>query len=301
MNLFSSKPIHPESQASDAGCVLAYVRPELLVEPKSLAEAPTSFVVLDTRAKEKFDAGHAPHARWVDHDGWQKHFGDGSDAAGWSERLGALGIDGSTPVVVYDDDYRRSGRIWWLLRYWGVPDVRLLNGGWHAWQAEGFASAARAEEATRVEFTARPQRRLLATMDDVLSCLANGTMQIVDARGEKEYRGEEKMKNKHGGAIPGAKHLDWNELIDESTKKFKPAAALRERFEQKTIALDYPTATHCQSGARASVMMFAMELLGASDVRNYYASWHEWGNRDDTPIARGPAPDPRMSGDVSPG
>jgi thiosulfate/3-mercaptopyruvate sulfurtransferase len=35
---------------------------------------------------------------------------------------------------------------------------------------------------------------------------------------------------------------------------------------------------------RASVDLFALHLMGYDKLRNYYGSWEEWGNRDDTPI-----------------
>ncbi|HEY1067647.1 MAG TPA: sulfurtransferase [Pirellulales bacterium] len=303
MNLFSwLNPSKDESTESDRAIDPGYPHGALLVEPTDLASAgETDFVVLDTRPREKYDSRHIPHARWVDHDTWSKGFGEGGDAASWSQRIGLLGLDGRTPVVVYDEDYKRSARVWWLLRYWGVSDVRLLNGGWTAWKAEGLSKETQTHEPTPAAFTAQPNRKLLATKDQVLASLANGSLQIVDARGPKEYHGEDKGKNKHGGAIPGAKHLEWSELIDEKTQRFKSAAQLRERLIQSHIALDYPTVTHCQSGARASVMMFALELLGAESVCNYYASWAEWGNADDTPIAAGPAPQQREPGEVPPG
>ena len=88
-------------------------------------------------------------------------------------------------------------------------------------------------------------------------------------------------------AIPGAKHLEWIDLIDKQTQRFKAADQLRTLFAAAEIKLDRPTATHCQGGGRAAVMAFGMELMGASSVANYYASWGEWGNADDTPIVPG--------------
>ena len=65
---------------------------------------------------------------------------------------------------------------------------------------------------------------------------------------------------------------------------FKSAQELQKVFKKADIDLTKPSVAHCQSGGRSSVMVFAMELMGASDVRNYYRSWAEWGNADDTPI-----------------
>ena len=47
--------------------------------------------------------------------------------------------------------------------------------------------------------------------------------------------------------------------------------------------LDAPTATYCQGGVRASVMAFALELMGADPARNYDGSWGEWGADPKTP------------------
>jgi thiosulfate/3-mercaptopyruvate sulfurtransferase len=100
------------------------------------------------------------------------------------------------------------------------------------------------------------------------------------------------VKEAAGGvAIPGAKHgakqLEWSDLLDPQTHRFKTAAELRTLFGQAGIALDKPTTTYCQSGGRASVMAFGLELMGVKEVSNYYASWGEWGNADDTPVAPG--------------
>lgn len=127
----------------------------------------------------------------------------------------------------------------------------------------------------------------LATKERLLRSLDANDLQIVDARSEAEFCGDEPLKNKRGGAIPGAKHLEWDDLLDPATGRFLPADEMSRRFAGAGIDLGSRTATHCQSGGRASVMAFAMELMGAKDVSNYYRSWHEWGNATDTPIVKG--------------
>jgi thiosulfate/3-mercaptopyruvate sulfurtransferase len=138
-----------------------------------------------------------------------------------------------------------------------------------------------------VPFAAKAREKRLATKSLLLTSLKDKSLQIVDARSEGEFCGIDKMKNKRGGAIPGAKHLEWIDLIDRPTQRFKTPGQLRRLFTEAKIDLDKPTATHCQGGGRASVMAFGMELMGAKDVSNYYASWGEWGNADDTPIVAG--------------
>src|SRR5439155_20304893 len=106
-----------------------YAKPEFLIEVADLAKAdPKSFRILDARPRAKYEAGHIPNAVWVDHADWSKAFDNGKDADGWSKRIGALGITTDISVVIYDDvSSKDAARIWWVLRYWGVRDVRLLN------------------------------------------------------------------------------------------------------------------------------------------------------------------------------
>jgi thiosulfate/3-mercaptopyruvate sulfurtransferase len=267
-----------------------YPRAEFLVEPAQLAkpDVAAGFVVLDARSRSKYQEGHVPGARSVDHADWAKSFGHGEDAAAWGQRIGALGIASSSKVVVYDDNYTKdAARIWWILRYWGVEDVRLLNGGWAAWKAGNYPIAKTQATPVAVRFEAKARRDRLATKELLLGSLKEGKLQIVDARSEKEFCGTEKLGNKRAGAIPGARHLEWIELLEKDTQRFKPASDLRKLFKEAGIALDRPTASHCQSGGRAAVMVFALELMGARDVSNYYPSWAEWSNAADTPVVPG--------------
>lgn len=271
----------------------AYPRSDLLVEPTVVAkgEEAKRFVVLDARDKAKYATGHVPGAKWVDHAEWAKSFGNGQDAAGWSKRIGALGIKADTKVVVYDDNHSKdAARIWWILRYWGVADVRLLNGGWVGWEAGKHPTETTDSAVTGADFKAVAAPDRLATKDELLKSLTGGKLQIVDARSEGEFCGIDSLKNKRAGAIPGAKQLEWIDLIEKDSHRFKSPDELKKLFDAAGIKLDRPTATHCQSGGRAAVMAYGLELMGAKDVRNYYNSWSEWGNADDTPVVK---PEPK--------
>ncbi|WP_149111407.1 sulfurtransferase [Limnoglobus roseus] len=138
-----------------------YPHAELLVEPAVLASAmgAEKYVVLDGREKVKYTAVHVPAARWMNHAAWAKAFGDGDDAAGWSKRIAALGVGTGTPVVVYDDNHAKdAARVWWILRYWGVRDVRLLNGGWVGWQGGRSRLRPSSRPSPPRRFSPRPPR-----------------------------------------------------------------------------------------------------------------------------------------------
>lgn len=267
-----------------------YPNPELLLEPAELAKpsVASEFVILDARGETAYQQAHIPGARRVDHDAWAKAFaeGEGKDADQWSQRIAQLGIAADSQVVIYDDkDNKEAARIWWILRYWGVDKARLLNGGWQAWTAENLPTTQEVPgPAATTAFKAVARSERLADMQQVLDMLHNDKFQIIDARSEKEFCGLDAQKNKRAGNIPGAKHLEWSDLIDPQTHRFKSADQLRALFEKAGIDLNRPAVSHCQSGGRAAVMAFGLELMGARDVRNYYRGWSEWGNTSDTPI-----------------
>jgi thiosulfate/3-mercaptopyruvate sulfurtransferase len=263
-----------------------YARPELLIDATDLVKEinQPSVRVLDCRAKSKYLDGHIPGAVWVDVAAWMRGFGEGRDREGWARRIGALGIDTDTRVVVYDDSRAKdAARIWWILRYWGVRDVRLLNGGWGVWASAVAAVQKQEIQPAPVDARLRPQQDRLATRPQVADQLG-GKVQIVDARSSDEYCGKAETA-KRNGAIPGAVNLDWSDLVD-SQGRFKSAAELARLFQEAGIDPARPTITYCQSGGRASVMAFVLELMGGRDVRNYYRSWSEWGNAEGTPIVK---------------
>jgi thiosulfate/3-mercaptopyruvate sulfurtransferase len=268
-----------------------YPQPNLLVGPTELAkpEFANKFVILDARDRTKYEQSHIPNARWVDAATWAKAFGNGDDAKGWSQRIAELGTGKNSKIVVYDDSMSKdAARIWWILRYWGLNDVRLLNGGWASWTKNSLPVQKESPPSpTLTNFEAQAVSKRLATKQSLLDSLKKQNLQIVDARSEGEFCGTDRFTNKRAGAIPGAKHLEWSDLLDKDTQRFKSADELRRLFKDVGIDLYEPIATHCQSGGRASVMAFGLELMGAKDVRNYYKSWAEWGNADDTPIVAG--------------
>jgi thiosulfate/3-mercaptopyruvate sulfurtransferase len=257
-----------------------------LIEAVELArpEVGKKFRVLDARPTKDWEKGHIPSALAVDVAGWSKKFTKDQDAATWGKELGALGLGVDQPVLVYGDDIKEVSRVWWILHYWGFKDARILNGGWTAWTASNFP-VEKGKQAAVAPTTPKliPAEKRLATMEMVKDSLNDHLLQIIDARSEGEYCGDTKTA-KRNGAIPGAVNLEWKDLLDGKTKKFKTAAELELLFNNAGIDLAKPSVAHCQSGGRSSVMVFTMELMGGADVRNYYRSWAEWGNADDTPV-----------------
>jgi thiosulfate/3-mercaptopyruvate sulfurtransferase len=250
-----------------------YAKPNLLVD--GLNARTLGYTILDVRPKDKYADGHIPGAVNVPAGPWAKAVNDGkADAAFWKKELAAVGVSPKKATLVYSDDLRDAARAWWLLKLAGVPDVRLLNGGWHAYNLAKLPVSKDPVTPTPAEpHDWKPEARL-AVMADVVKLANSKEACLVDTRAATEVA---------DGKVPGAKVLEWTELLDERTKRFKPAADLIKLFDEKKIDLGKPCVTYCQGGGRAAVMAFGLELMGAKDVKNYHKSWGEYGSDKTTP------------------
>jgi thiosulfate/3-mercaptopyruvate sulfurtransferase len=207
-----------------------------------------------------------------------------------------LGIRDETLIVGYDQEGGHfAARLWLVLaRYGHGEQVRILDGGWTAWQQEGrpVTSAVTApEEAGAGDFTidpstARPE--LVATWEDVLMATNDPNAVVLDVRRMTEFTGEE-VRAKRGGRIPRARYGFWQDNLRwEDDRRFRSPEELAAYAEQAGITPETPVITYCQGGVRAAHAAIALMLAGHENVKVYDGSWAEWGNRDDLPIESGP-------------
>jgi thiamine biosynthesis lipoprotein len=195
--------------------------------------------ILDTRSKEDYAKGHIPGAVWVDVASVQKlgrTEGGFHDAKAWGEIVGKLGIDHDWQVVVYGSAPTDTARIWWVLKYLGMENVSIPNGGWEAWKKEERPVETSAPTVVATTFKPKFQSDRLEEIDTLKKSVASGKVKVVDTRSSGEFTGKE-VKGKRGGHIPGATHLEWKELLAEDGR-FKKPEELRELFRKRGILPD---------------------------------------------------------------
>jgi thiosulfate/3-mercaptopyruvate sulfurtransferase len=213
----------------------------MLIEPKELEARllEANLRVLDARSRDEYLKGHIPGAIWVDVASWQAQGRrkDGfHDKAAWSEMVGGLGIDNAAKVVVYGSAPTDTARIWWTLKYLGVADVAILNGGWNAWTTEGRPTETAEPAVAPARFEPDFQADRLEEIDTLKEGVRTGAVQMVDARSAAEYTGQD-VRGPRGGHIPSAAHLEWKELLT-ADGRFKSRDELRELFRQRGILPD---------------------------------------------------------------
>ncbi len=233
-----------------------YANPHLVVSPRELAPmlggvGAIPLLLLDLRPPEAYAAGHVPGAIHLDL--WGVSLIDTDPAPlkafMWmiEHVLAVHGVDSATPIVVYDEQSGvRAARAFWFLEYFGHPSVRLLDGGFNAWIAAGLPVTRDAGPPPTSDWTGTREAHTLATWKEVTNALGRGDAVVVDTRTDGEYTGTT-VRARRGGAVPGAVHIEWTRNLSPSGD-YKPAAELKEMYEEAGVTPDREVITYCQGG-----------------------------------------------------
>lgn len=268
-----------------------YARPELLVDAAWLTEHlnDPSIRIVDMRPRG-YAEGHIPGAVWLDNNAIRIANRPPTflpTPAEFEELMATLGISNKTRVIAYDD---RGGiyatRLWWILNYYGHASVAVLDGGWTKWTADQRPTNASAPPIARAVFKVQPGTVKVATADDVKSAINKAGTKLVDARTQGEIDGKDLRGIKRAGYIESSVPVYWEDTLNLPLRTFKSAAEIQKLYRDRGVLPADEVITYCQIGMRASHDLFTLALIGhdLTKLRNYYGSWEEWGNRDDTPI-----------------
>jgi len=278
---------------------MSYSNPDALVTTdwlKANLRDPNVLVVEVDEDATVYDKDHIPGAiawSWSDdlHHPLRRDY---LDQEGFSSLLSAAGVGPETTLVLYGGNNNWfAAYAYWLLKYRGFDNVKLLDGGRKKWNVESLPLESEKPEITPTRFTiSGPERpEVRAFRDHVLETLGSST--LVDVRSPEEFSGE-KIAPDHlpqeqpyvPGHIPGAKNIPWGKAANEDGT-FKSAEELRELYESAGVD-DGEIIAYCRIGERSSHTWFVLtELLGHSDVKNYDGSWTEYGSLVNVPVERG--------------
>ncbi|MFJ4786717.1 sulfurtransferase [Streptomyces sp. NPDC088794] len=276
--------------ASELTSDLAGQRPPVVLDvrwqlsvAKAAGEPP-----FDGRAA--YAAGHIPGAVYVDLDSELASApGDrGRHPLPDPEIFGAAmrraGVSAGTPVVVYDGGQGwAAARAWWLLRWTGHPDVRVLDGGLPSWEGPLETSVPTPAPG---DFVPAPGASGLLDADEAAALARSGV--LFDARAGERYRGEVEPIDRVGGHIPGAVSAPTNENV-AADGRFLPAEELADRFKALGASDGSPVGVYCGSGVSGAHEVLALAVAGIPAAL-YVGSWSEWSADPSRPVAVGPDP-----------
>ena len=254
----------------------------------------TPYRILDCRydledpgnGRQRYREGHIPNAVYVHLDdelcapvtehGGRHPLPSLEDMA---RLFGRLGIErGVTPMVTYDDDGGCfAARAWWMLRYCGHENVRVLDGGYGAWRDAGGDASIAQPVPVPAGFIPDPQERMRVSMEDVRD--RDPDELLMDCRAPERHAGQEEPLDKKAGHIPGAFNVYWRELVAEDGR-FVPIG----RAAELLTAVDERSIMHCGSGVTSCVNILMAERAGLGTPRLYPGSWSDWISYPDNPV-----------------
>lgn len=268
----------------------------VLVTPDETARLAMSGAVVidvqysltDTPGYELYAAAHLPGAPFLDLDtALAGQPGAGGrhplPEPGMLERaLRECGVDDGTTVVVYDQRTSLSAaRAWWVLRWGGIEDVRVLNGGLAAWQAARKPTTTVVPVPPLGTVTVRPGQLPVLDADDAARVAAEGV--LLDSRTPERYRGDVEPIDPVAGHIPGAVNAPMTEQLHHDGT-FRSPEHLREYFEAKGVRWGVPVGTTCGSGITAAHTALALHVAGLG-ADPYIGSWSHWVTDPARPVA----------------
>lgn len=236
-------------------------------------------VLVSARSPKDFDKVHIPGAVNL----WHKDLYKEGDITALimspeeiAEKLGSLGISADKTIVIYDSGKAKfAGRVYWILKYMGAQDVRILDGHMKMWRKGRKPVTKDATEITEAEFVAEPVDSIYASIDYVKSHMGKPGFVLIDARSEDEYNGK-KGETERKGHIPGATQLDYVEVLDKDGT-LKSKEDLTKVFADAGVTPDKDVVIYCETSVRAGIVFLALDsILGYPRVRVYDGALYEW-------------------------
>ena len=200
------------------------------------------------------------------------------DAETFARMAGALGLSEDAEIVVYDGAGLASApRVWWMLKYYGAKNVRILEGGFERWMRERRPmDRDDPQPPTPAMFTPTVDPSRLADRAAVARHLAENTATVIDTRPAERFTGAapEPREGIPSGHMPGARGIPAGSFVDRLV--LADDATIRAALSG--VDLDRPIVCSCGSGVTAAILWLALEAIGIPAVRLtlYDGSWSEW-------------------------
>jgi thiosulfate/3-mercaptopyruvate sulfurtransferase len=264
-----------------------------------LKDSNVRIAEVDYDPKANYQLGHVAGAVLFD---WKQDINDPISRNVLSKQacedlLQRAGVNNDTTLILYGDfNNWFAAFAFWVFKYYGFKDVRIMNGGRKKWLEEDRDIGKDIPNYSKGDFKASdPDKNIRVFLNEVKQSLdARDKIKMVDVRSPKEFTGEilapPEYPTEHaqrGGHIPGAENIPWSQAVNDKDGTFKSADELKKLYASKGITQDKEIIAYCRIGERSSHTWFVLKyLLGYPNVKNYDGSWTEWGNMIANPIEK---------------
>lgn len=256
----------------------------LLVSTDSLQNVlgSSEIIIIDARSSDSYATAHIPGAISIQHSDYWTAGSGLKDLTTLENQLGEAGITPDAQIVIYDDttaSWGAAGRLFWMFEYLGCDDVRILNGGWDKWVADGRPTQKTVQTLPAAVFTAEIRPWVKSDKAHIASRLGDSDFVTVDTRTDEEYNGWTLYSEARGGHLPGAVQLpyDWYYNTDKTVLDY---STLKQMLETHGITSDKEVVAYCTAGIRSGFFYFLGRLMGYEQIANYDASILDWAAAD---------------------
>lgn len=238
----------------------------------------SNVIVVSARTSADYEKVHITGAVNINHNDL---YGENTillSAANVAKQLGAKGISESKTIILYDGGSEKySGRMYWILKYMGASDVKILDGGMPAWKAARKPVTRAATSVKAATFTAKVNSEYLATMSEVQKAANGGSYIIVDARAADEYMGTMAESTlDRPGHIPSAVNIEYTNVLDDKGK-LKSNADIQAVFTKNGVTKDKTVIVYCKTSVRAGILFHVLtSALDYPNVKVYDGAYLEW-------------------------
>ena len=205
----------------------------------------------------------------------------------FSQKISEMGINNNDHIIIYDGiGLQSAARVWWTFKVFGHEKISILNGGFPKWIEENLPTTHIIESFNTSNYKATYNAIHVRTVEQIKNNISKQSEVLVDARSYNRFKAIEKepRANLKSGHIPNSLNLPYLDLLSPDKNTLKNENEIKKLFLKSGINLDKPIITTCGSGITASILAFALHLLGKKDFSVYDGSWTEWGSKKDFPI-----------------
>lgn len=207
----------------------------------------------------------------------------------FAHTLAQMGVNADTVIVAYDSTGGQyAARLWWMCRWAGFAQVRVLDGGMQSWIQAGFPMTTEVAPARPVgNFTKQPSLAASISMQALRSDFERPDRLIIDARPFDRFQGLNETFDPKAGHIPGSvSRTTPSNMTAEGL--FKDPTTLKAEFS-KILGSQPPEQliATCGSGIAACHLLLSMEVAGLPGATLYGGSWSEWSAQPDAPVELG--------------
>jgi thiosulfate/3-mercaptopyruvate sulfurtransferase len=280
---------------------MEYAHPDVIVDTQwiydHMNDPQVRIAEVDYNPATSYTIGHIPGAVLFD---WKQDLNDQNkkdiiSKEGCEDLLQRAGVNNDTILVLYGD-YKNwfAAFAFWVLKYYGFNDVKLMNGARKKWFEEDRPVSLDVPSYPRGSFKAsEPDNSIRVLIPYVKEILSSKDKILIDVRSPEEYSGKilvlpvyASEQPPRGGHIPGAINIPWDWSVNEDGT-FKSPEELRNIYNSMDVTNNKEVITYCRIGERSAYTWFVLKyLLGYPNVKNYEGSWAEWANTVGNPIEK---------------